>query len=89
MADLKIARVFRVNVEGPDGAPEGKSTLSIVRADSTRGKAMLRMWLDRQDDPRFDDYGCNWLHLLPDQIADLRDKAALAGLTVEEEAPHV
>lgn len=55
------------------------------RANNPKGAAFLRMFVDVEDAPSADDYGRAFVQLTPDDLADLKSRAELAGLSVSED----
>jgi hypothetical protein len=66
-------------------ADSGPTSLTEVRANNPKGAAFLRMFVDVEDAPSADDYGRAFVQLTPDDLADLKSRAELAGLSVSED----
>jgi hypothetical protein len=77
MSDLSIGEsVYCVGAMGED-------TVANVYASTPRGKALLGMFADREDPPIPDGHGRVFVVLLAGDVAEIRRRAELAGLTVE------
>jgi hypothetical protein len=77
MSDLSISKpAYCVHARGED-------TIANVYASTPRGKAMLRMFASPEDPPIPDDHGRVFVVLLAGDVAEVRRRAELAGLTVE------
>ena len=85
MSDITIGATMSVTTHRTGD----HTTITHVFGNSPKGKVLLRKWVDAESPPKPDDRGRICITVYPEDLAEIRHEAALAGLSVEHDDKEV
>jgi hypothetical protein len=85
MSDITVGAIMSVTTHRTGD----HTTITHVFGNSPKGKALLRKWVDSESPPRPDDRGRICIKVYPEDLAEIRHEATLAGLSIESDDKEV